>query len=115
MDHRLVVERVEVGTHRLDDFHAALAKQFEHLLMNEFNTLAEAFDILTGRRFQRTFEIIDDWQQAGQCAGRRGICLIASIPIDALAIVVELRRLADEAVVVLVAFALEGLDLGRFG
>src|SRR5678815_5270717 len=86
MDHRLVVARIEVDTHRVDWCYAPLAKQFEHLLMNEFNALAEAFDVFARRRFQCAFEIIDDWQQAGQCACRRGFRLIASIPLDTLAI-----------------------------
>ena len=92
MDDRLVVARIEVDTRRLDCLHASLAQQLEHLLMNQFNTFTKALDILARRCLQGAFEIVDDGQQAGQRACRRGVCLIAPIPIDTFAIVIELRR-----------------------
>jgi hypothetical protein len=87
--------------------------------MNQFNTLAEGFGIVARRRLQRAFEVVDDRQQAGECACRRGLGLIASIPIDPLAIVIELRGGSQQSIlqlVLLAAYRLERRFAGfRFG
>lgn len=94
----LVVLRIEFGADGLNRCDTTLAKQFDHLLMNQFDTFAEAFDITAGGRLQCAFEIIDDWQQVGQRICRCGVGLIASVAFDSLAIVVEFSRRSQQSI-----------------
>ena len=52
-------------------------------------------------------EIVDDDQQLAEQVEHRLVGLRAALALDALAIVVELGRLAHPAVVVVIAFALQ--------
>ena len=91
--------RIEVGAERLDGSDAALLEQFRELALNQFEAGLERLRFRRRRRREGAIEIVDDRQQIADHVGRRPFDHVLAIAIDALAEVVELGGLAQQAIV----------------
>ena len=87
--------------------HAALPQQVVQLAVNELDALAVRVAAVAGLDRQRAVEVVDDEQQLLQQIDDGLVGLLAALALDALAIVVELGRLAQPPIVVVVALAAE--------
>ena len=100
--------RVEIGAERLDRRDAALAQQVEQLPVDQLDARAVARErggrIGCRRRGERALEVVDERQHVLQQLGRGVLGQLAALAIDALAVVVELGRRAQQPVAVIVAF-----------
>ncbi len=83
--------------------------------MNQLDALAIGSAALAGVDRQRAIEVVHDQQQLLEDVDDRLIGLLAPLALDALAVVVELRALAEPAILVVVALPLQIGDLGAFG
>ena len=100
---------------RLDFLHALPPEQVQQLRVDHLDALAvrrAAFARIDG---EREIEVVDHRQQILEQRRHGPIRLFAALALDALAVVVELGDLSHVPVVVLVALALEGLDLRLHG
>ena len=93
--------------------HALPAQQVVQLRVNQLDALPVGARVLARVDRQRAVEVVDDEQQLVQQIDDRLIGLLAALAFDALAVVVELGGLAQPAVVVVVALALERCRVGR--
>ena len=77
------------------------------LAVDQLDALAVRRAAVAGVHRQRAIEIVDDEQQISQQVDDRLVGLLAALALDALAVVVELGGLAQQAIVVVVALALQ--------
>ena len=103
----LVQVRIEVGAERLDGRDAALLQKFRELALDQFEAGLERLRLRRRRRGERAIEVVDDRQQVAEHVGRRPFDHVLAIALDALAEVVELGGLAEQAIVQIVAFLLQ--------
>ena len=66
--------------------------------MDQLDALAVALGVGADRRLERALEVVDDRQQILDGVSRGGVGLVAALAIDALAIVVELGRRPQQAI-----------------
>ncbi len=81
--------------------------------MDELDAFAIGFRAVgAGVGLQRAFEVVDERQQIAHGVGRDRLGHALPIALDALAVVVELGRLAEQPVVEIVALPLELVRVG---
>ncbi len=107
---RLVITGIELRADGVDRLHAALAQQFDHLLMNEFDALPEPLGLGARRRLQGALEVVDDGQQVADRIRGRRFSLLASVAVNTLAVIVELGGCAKQAVLQSVFLALQDVQ-----
>ena len=109
MDDCLVEVRIEVGAERVDRGHPALAQEVQHLLVDQLDALAQRVGV-RGRRLQGALEVVHDRENLGQDVRLRVVGKVAPFAVDPLAVVVELGRRAEQAVLQRVLFAPQFLE-----
>ena len=108
----LVDVRIELGAERVDRLHAVAAQEIVQLAVNQLDALAVRGAAFAGVDGHRAIEIVNHREQVLQQIDDGLIGLLAALAFDALAVIVELGALAEPAILVVVALALQ---LGGIG
>src|SRR5687768_12656610 len=99
--------RIEVGAERVEQRDAELA-------MNQLEPGAVALRLRWRVDAERQVEIVEYVQHLAKDVGRGPLGLFAPFLVDPLAVVVELGRLAQEAILQIVTLAQQGREFGRW-
>ncbi len=95
--------RIEVGAERLDRSDTALAQRFHQLLVDQLDAAPDRLGRFGPRvGLEGALHVVDEREELFQQIRRRSLRQLNALALGALAVVVELGRLAQEPVVVLV-------------
>ena len=99
--------RIEVRPDRRDRGDPATRQQVVQLLVDDLDAGAVGLGAGAGIGAQRALEVVHDRQQVLEHRRGRALAGLAALALDALAVVVELGRRAQQAIVELVTLLLE--------
>ena len=102
--------RVEVRAERVDRTHALFTEQVVQLAVNELHPLAVRRGLAAGIERKRAVEVVDHRQELLEETDHGAVGLLTAFALEALPVVVELGGLAEQPVVQIVAFPLQGGD-----